>query len=150
MAVPGPAGSEFGFIVLMLFRCGFSPELVLSRELQREFARGYLRDGNAKEVEEMLLTMHLWAYFGILKMGLLCAVLMNNEGHEKKREVMHLRGPVLLHPEFLVTAKRCMEEARAGPASARDDLLTRGLFFVAEEAWKGAAGAKPWRARPGA
>ena len=27
----GPAGSEFGFLVLMLFRCGFAPELVLSR-----------------------------------------------------------------------------------------------------------------------
>ena len=62
----------------MLFRCGFAPELVLTRELQRCFARGYLGEGCSEEdVESMLLTMHLWAYFGMLKMGLLCAVLMS-------------------------------------------------------------------------
>ena len=78
LTAPGPAGSEFGFIVLMLFRCGFAPELVLTRELQRCFARGYLGEGCSEEdVEGMLLTMHLWAYFGMLKMGLLCAVLMS-------------------------------------------------------------------------
>lgn len=143
LTAPGPAGSEFGFIVLMLFRCGFSQELVLDRELQREFAVGYLGQGSSsQDVEEMLLTMHLWAYFGILKMGLLCAVLMNNEGHEGKRQVMHLRGPVLLHPGFLKAAKRCMAEAQAGPGDMREDLLTRGLFFVAEEAWERTSGAK--------
>ena len=64
--------------MLMLFRCGFAPELVLTRELQRCFARGYLGEGCSEEdVEGMLLTMHLWAYFGMLKMGLLCAVLMS-------------------------------------------------------------------------
>lgn len=140
LTAPGPAGSEFGFIVLMLFRCGFAPEVVLSRDLQRDFAAGYLGDASTGDaIDELLLTMHLWAYFGILKMGLLCAVLMNNEGHEGKREVMHLRGPVLLHPEFLRAAKRCMDEARAGVGDRREDLLTRGLFFVAEEEWKRAA-----------
>ena len=54
---------------------------------------------------------------------------------------MHLRGPTLLHPEFLSTAKRIMREANQAPGERREDLLTRGLFFVAEEAWKG-AGAK--------
>lgn len=138
LTAPGPAGSEFGFIVLMLFRCGFAPELVLSRDLQRQFVRGYLGGSlSEQKVEQMLLTMHLWAYFGILKMGLLCAVLMNNEGHEQKRQVMHLRGPVLLHPEFLLAAKRCMEEAQAEPGDMRDDLLARGLFFVANDVWSG-------------
>lgn len=142
LTAPGPAGSEFGFIVLMLFRCGFAPEAVLSRHLQREFAAAYLsKSSSAQQVDELLLTMHLWAYFGILKMGLLCAVLMNNEGHERKREVMRLRGPVLLHPEFLQAAKRCMEEAQAGLGERREDLLTRGLFFVAEDEWKRAGAA---------
>jgi hypothetical protein len=143
LTAPGPAGSEFGFIVLMLFRCGFAPELVLQRHLQREFASAYLGGRSSpQQVDELLLTMHLWAYFGLLKMGLLCAVLMNNEGHERKREVMHLRGPVLLHAEFLRAAKRCMEEAQAGAGDTREDLLARGLFFVAEDAWKSASGAK--------
>ena len=69
------------------------------------------------------------------------AACADNEGHAEKRQVMHLRGPTLLHLEFLSTAKRIMREAQAGPGKRREDVLTRGLFFVAEEAWKG-AGAK--------
>ena len=44
-------------------------------------------------------------YVGMIQMGLLCAVLMHNEGHPQKRELMQLRGPVLLHPSFLSKAK---------------------------------------------
>lgn len=143
LTAPGPAGSDFGFIVLMLFRCGFAPELVLPRHLQREFASAYLGDSSSpQQVEALLFTMHLWAYFGLLKMGLLCAVLMNNEGHERKREVMRLRGPVLLNSDFLRAAKRCMEEAQAAAGDMRENLLNRGLFFVAEDAFKSASGAK--------
>ena len=69
------------------------------------------------------------------------AACADNEGHAEKRQVMHLRGPTLLHPEFLSTAKRIMREAWQAPGERREDVLTRGLFFVAEEAWKG-AGAK--------
>ena len=68
------------------------------------------------------------------------AACADNEGHAEKRQVMHLRGPTLLHPEFLSMAKRIMREVQA-PGERREDVLTRGLFFVAEEAWKG-AGAK--------
>ena len=38
MTAVGPAGSELGFLALMLFRCGFAPELVLPRAVQRQFA----------------------------------------------------------------------------------------------------------------
>lgn len=114
LTAPGPAGSEFGFVVLMLFRCGFAPDMVLSRELQHAFAAGYLGVSaplgvtTEADTESLLLTMHLWGYFGMLKMGLLCAVLMENAGHEQKRQVMKLRGPQLLSKDFLEVAKECM------------------------------------------
>ena len=44
-------------------------------------------------------------------MGLLCAVLMNNEGDPRKRQLMHERGPVLLHPKFLSKAKEILRLA---------------------------------------
>ena len=143
----GPAGVDLGFIVLMLFRCGFAAELVLEPSLQRTFAQAYLQslsttdaaDSDSDAQDELLLTMHLWAYVGCLKMGLLCAVLMANDGHPDKRVVMRTRGPTLLHPRFLHHAKRCMQAAiddTTGPEDGpRAQLLRRGLFFLAEDAW---------------
>ena len=55
--------------------------------------------------------MHRWAYVGLLQMGLLCAVLMNNEGDPRKRQLMHERDPVLLHPKFLSKAKEILRLA---------------------------------------
>lgn len=55
--------------------------------------------------------MHRWAYVGMIQMGLLCAVLMKNEGNHGKRQVMQQRGPVLLHPKFLTKAKEVLHQA---------------------------------------
>eukprot|EP00928_Gymnodinium_smaydae_P075715 TRINITY_DN58734_c0_g1_i1.p1 TRINITY_DN58734_c0_g1~~TRINITY_DN58734_c0_g1_i1.p1 ORF type:complete len:374 (+),score=49.29 TRINITY_DN58734_c0_g1_i1:47-1168(+) len=139
MTAPGPAGSEFAYIVLMLFRCGFSKESILPRSAQRAFAAGYLeRCGMPTDVnavlDDFLFDMHRWAYVGMLKMGLLCAVLMCNDGHAQKREVMRLRGPVLLNPDFLKQSKHVIVEA-VRDSSLRESLLTHGLFFTAEERW---------------
>ena len=51
---------------------------------------------------------------GLLKMGLLCAVLMDNEGHAQKREVMRARAPVLLHPSFLERARSILRACASG------------------------------------
>lgn len=67
--------------------------------------------------------MHRWAYVGLIQMGLLCAVLMNNEGDPGKRKVMHERGPVLLHPQFLSKAKEVMHQATR-ERTLRERLLT--------------------------
>jgi len=61
--------------------------------------------------QDFLFDMHRWAYVGLLQMGLLCAVLMNNEGDPRKRQLMHERGPVLLHPKFLSKAKEVLRLA---------------------------------------
>lgn len=45
VALRGPAGSEFGFLTLMLFRCGFAPDMVVPPELQRRLVEGCLLDG---------------------------------------------------------------------------------------------------------
>jgi aminoglycoside phosphotransferase (APT) family kinase protein len=78
MTAVGPAGSELGFLAMMLFRCGFAPELVLPRAAQRRFAAGYLEavDGSAAgaaadeaTLDQLLYELHCWSYFGCLKMG---------------------------------------------------------------------------------
>ena len=61
--------------------------------------------------QDFLFDMHRWAYVGLLQMGLLCAVLMNNKGDPRKRQLMHERGPVLLHPKFLSKAKEVLRLA---------------------------------------
>jgi len=161
MTARGPAGSEWGFITLMIFRCGFAPELVLPRDTQRAFARGYLaataatpgpanrppcdleedhkqeHEPQQHEREDALLAaMHAWTYVGLLKMGLLCAVLMDNGGHAKKREVMRKRGPVLLHRGFLLAAQGVLRQAAVAGSPAQEELIDKGLFFVAEDAWQ--------------
>ena len=68
-------------------------------------------------------------------MGLLCAVLMHNEGNPGKRELMKQRGPVLLHPRFLAKAKEVMQMAPSDKSLAKQ-LLTQGLFFTTESAWR--------------
>ena len=121
------------------FRCGFSCDAILDVDSQRQFASSYLEESGApsthEDVDAFLLDMHRWAYVGLLQMGLLCAVLMHNEGNPAKRELMRKRGPVLLHPGFLSKAKEVM---RAAPCdkSLADQLLTQGLFFVTESAWR--------------
>mmetsp|Transcript_79247 Transcript_79247/g.201680 ORF Transcript_79247/g.201680 Transcript_79247/m.201680 type:complete len:419 (-) Transcript_79247:72-1328(-) len=124
MTAAGPAGSEFGFLVLMLFRCGFSPEQVVPREVQRRFVAGYLEEraalnaddgvGATESVEELLFGMHCWGYtgllkMGLLKMGLLCAMLMENEGHAGKREAC----------SRWVYSAPCLWRTRGTPASGR-------------------------------
>ena len=162
MTARGPAGSEWGFITLMLFRCGFAPEVVLPRDTQRAFARGYLAATAATpgpanmpppcDLEEdhkqehepqqyeredaLLAAMHAWTYVGLLKMGLLCAVLMNNVGHDAKREVMRKRGPVLLNSFFLLAAQGVLRQAAVAGSPAQEELIDKGLFFVAEDAWQ--------------
>lgn len=61
--------------------------------------------------KEFLFDMHRWAYVGMIQMGLLCAVLMKNEGNHGKRQVMQQRAPVLLHPKFLTKAKEVLHQA---------------------------------------
>ena len=68
-------------------------------------------------------------------MGLLCAVLMDNEGHAQKREVMRARAPVLLHPSFLERARSILRACASGDESARAGLLTRGLFHLTHSEW---------------
>eukprot|EP01051_Picozoa_sp_SAG22_P017314 SAG22_NODE_2640_length_2347_cov_2.132117_2_plen_222_part_00 len=148
MTAVGPAGSELGFLAMMLFRCGFAPELVLPRPAQRRFAAGYIQAMAAAgggggggsvpteaECDQLLFELHCWSYTGCLKMGLLCAVLMDQTANPGKRAVMKKRGPTLLHPRFLAICKQVLAEAAAaGPGAAdREALLARGLFFVAEE-----------------
>ena len=73
---------------------------------------------------------------------MLCAVLMDQTPNPGKRQVMRQRGPVLLHPGFLAMCKSVLAEAAdAAKGPTREDLLTRGLFFVAEERWMAAAAA---------
>ncbi|CAK9101013.1 APH domain-containing protein [Durusdinium trenchii] len=146
MTAPGPAGADLAYLVLMLFRCGFSRDAVADLNAQKEFARGYLTglgeldEGPRLEeqLEEFLFEMHRWAYVGMIQMGLLCAVLMHNEGHPQKRELMQLRGPVLLHPSFLSKAKdmplEIIQEAILD-TSLRAEVLEQGLFFVTEARW---------------
>jgi hypothetical protein len=149
LTAPGPAGSELGFLTLMLFRCGVapSPEQVASVEDQRAFAHGYLtaawRDTvegspTAVELDEFLFAAQLWSYVGMLKMGLLCAVLMDRPGHLQKREVMRARGPVLLHPQFLKTVKLLMRRALDGDCATKAAILEMGLFFAAQSEWASA------------
>ena len=88
------------------------------------------------KLAELLECMHAWTYVGLLKMGLLCAVLMENEGHAEKRAIMRLRGPVLLHRGFLQAARGCLERMRAGDAVTRAAVLAKGLFFAAEGVWR--------------
>eukprot|EP00406_Dinophysis_acuminata_P036863 CAMPEP_0179356422 /NCGR_PEP_ID=MMETSP0797-20121207/77879_1 /TAXON_ID=47934 /ORGANISM="Dinophysis acuminata, Strain DAEP01" /LENGTH=146 /DNA_ID=CAMNT_0021071597 /DNA_START=29 /DNA_END=465 /DNA_ORIENTATION=- len=146
MTAPGPAGSDLAYVVLMLFGCGFSPGSVLPRPLQRQFALGYLeglgRDAESGGIgddddglDRLLFDMHRWAYVGMLKMGLFCAILMHNEGNPRKRGVMRAKGPVLLNPAFLECAKALLRES-VRSAAVREDLLTRGLLLAAEEAWR--------------
>ena len=139
MTCAGPVGSELGFLALMLFRCGFGAADVLPRDAQRRFASGYLRerDGAAAAsddaaLDDFLLAVHAWSYVGLLKMGLLCAVLMSNEGHEQKREVMRARAPVLLHPAFLGRARDAVRAALVGEERHREAILERGLFHHAD------------------
>ena len=42
---------------------------------------------------------------------------------------MRTRGPVLLHPEFLIVCKEAMRKAQEGDGAVRQSVLTRGLFF---------------------
>ncbi len=62
------------------------------------------------EIEQLLFDMHLWAYFGMLKMGILCAVLMRNEGHHAKRCAMLDLGPKLLSSRILLKAKELLTQ----------------------------------------
>lgn len=109
------------------FRCGFSRDRVASLDAQEAFARGYL--GRDSEVESFLFDMHCWAYVGLIQMGLLSAVLMHNEGHPAKRELMQKRAPELLSPTFLAKAKDLLLAARQDEA-VRSRLLCEGLFFA--------------------
>ena len=86
--------------------------------------------------DALLAAMHAWTYVGLLKMGLLCAVLMDNGGHAKKREVMRKRGPVLLHRGFLLAAQGVLRQAAVAGSPAQEELIDKGLFFVAEDAWQ--------------
>ncbi|CAJ1398136.1 unnamed protein product [Effrenium voratum] len=119
MTLLGPAGFDLAYLVLMLFRCGFSREIVASMESQRQFAQGYLQhmraDTGDDAVDQFLFDMHRWAYVGMIQMGLLCAVLMHQEGNPAKRQLMQMRGPVLLHPEFLSRAKDVIQQASLDP-----------------------------------
>ncbi len=72
------------------------------------------------EIEQLLFDMHLWAYFGMLKMGILCAVLMRNEGHHAKRCAMLDLGPKLLSFRILSKAKELLTQVK---------LLTLYLFL---------------------
>lgn len=152
----GPAGSELGFLALMLFRCGFSEDAVLGRAAQRAFAAAYLEvvmpkhrvpeeiqsHSDPSNVDKLLLDMHRWSYVGMLKMGLLCAVLMENEGPEGKRKLMRQRGPVLLNPSFLKLAKDVVRRSLDGDSAVLDDLLQRGLFFATETCWQSTSAVK--------
>jgi hypothetical protein len=153
MTAPGPAGSELAFQVLCLFRCAFAadPSSVASRACQVAFAEGYLRarwepaggaPPTSDEVDELLLAAHLWGYAGMLKMGLLCAVLGGRDGQPEKRNLQQTRGRVLLHPGFLAcargVARRALEGAGGGrhAAETRAAVLERGLFFVTVDEWE--------------
>ncbi len=137
MTAIGPAGSDLGFLALALFRCAFSldPTLVAPRELQRHFARAYLRaqnggaDVDEATCDELLLVAHLWSYTAMIKIGLICGVLMARSGHEAKREIMRTRGPVLLNSGFLTACKAVMKEAKTTDGSVRQSVLQKGLFF---------------------
>ena len=135
MTARGPVGSDLGFLALMLFRCGFGATDVVPRAAQRRFAAGYLRERNgraaASELDPFLLAVHAWSYVGLLKMGLLSAVLMANEGHEQKREIMRARAPVLLHPAFLARARAVLSAGLSGNEYHREAILERGLFHHA-------------------
>ena len=72
----------------------------------------------------------------MIKIGLICAVLMARPGHVAKQEIMRARCPVLLNPGFLAQAKECMRQAAVSDGPARQELLTRGLFFMPETAWR--------------
>ncbi|CAE7930674.1 unnamed protein product [Symbiodinium sp. KB8] len=139
MTAVGPAGADLAYIVLMLFRCGFSPDAILDVGSQQQFVRAYLEasgsSSTAEDIDTFLLEMHCWAYVGLLQMGLLCAVLMHNEGNAAKRDLMRQRGPVLLHPGFLAKAKEVMR----GAASDKDkagQLVAQGLYFATESVWR--------------
>lgn len=138
MTAVGPAGADLAYLVLMLFRCGFSPDAVAKVEAQRCFAEGYLLgmglDASEQALEDFLFDMHRWAYVGLLQMGLLCAVLMNNEGDPRKRQLMHERGPVLLHPKFLSKAKEVLRQAMT-EKMVRERLIKEGLFLVTHSQW---------------
>lgn len=137
MTAIGPAGSDLGFLALALFRCAFSldPDLVAPRELQRHFARAYLQtqqglvEVDEAACDELLLVAHLWSYTAMIKIGLICAVLMARPGHQTKRDIMRLRGPVLLNPDFLTSCKLVMREAQASDGPVRQSVLQKGLFF---------------------
>ena len=67
-------------------------------------------------------------------------MLMARPGHVAKREIMAARCPVLLNKGFLLQAKACMQAALEdnngagqGGRTAREELLERGLFFLAKE-----------------
>lgn len=98
--------------------------------------------------DQVLFELHCWSYFGLLKMGLLCAVhinraprwppspvrhrfatnlpppplqvLMDTTPSAGKRAVMKKRGPVLLHPGFLAAARMVIVTAAADPASREE------------------------------
>ena len=132
MTAVGPAGMDLAYLVLMLFRCGFSLEAVASLEAQRTFAHGYLgHDSKDCDVESFLFDMHCWAYVGLIQMGLLSAVLMHKEGQPAKRELMLKRAPELLSPTFLAKSKDFLLAARADEA-LKSRLLREGLFFACQ------------------
>lgn len=85
-------------------------------------------------VDQFLFDMHRWAYVGMIQMGLLCAVLMHQEGNPAKRQLMQMRGPVLLHPEFLSRAKDVIQQASLDPKE-RARLCEEGIFFAIESSW---------------
>ena len=85
-------------------------------------------------VDQFLFDMHRWAYVGMIQMGLLCAVLMHQEGNPAKRQLMQMRGPVLLHPEFLSRAKDVIQQASLDPKE-RARLCEEGIFFATESSW---------------
>ena len=124
--------------------------MIVSSQAQHAFARGYLSqcvpelsEISESEINDFLLHMHIWAYMGLLKLGLICAILMNNPGHVQKRVLQKLRAPVLLHPGFLTAAKEIIERVsvQLGETGNQEDeelkreLLKKGLFFVTEEKW---------------